>query len=103
MHSKSTMIKVEPVVYKYTHQVDIHHIDPDYHRLIYDVAMECEYDVHDYHDGDYWLAVSFIKPPYGISNDEALTEAWDDFMTYLQANIPADIVKENKLAIRVTQ
>lgn len=97
------MIKVEPVVYEYTHQVDIHHIKPEYHDLIIEVAMECEYDVHDYHDGDYWLAVSFVESPYGIKDDEVLMERWADFMTYLQANVPADIVKENKLAIRVTQ
>lgn len=97
------MIKVEPVVHPYTHQVDIHDIKPEYHELITEVAMECEYDVHDYHDGDYWLAISFIEPPYGIENDVVLMERWADFMTYLQANVPADIVKENKLAIRVTQ
>jgi hypothetical protein len=125
------MLDVKPHIPQYLHTVDIFDLPEDMIELVRNLSQRDEYRMLDYSDGDYCFAVDLSLAAKDTTSDDDLTAyveetadaatypfadwsrfvpirselfeyvAWLRLIRYLVANLPADIVETNKLALDV--
>lgn len=125
------MLDVKAHIPKYLHTVDIHDLPEDMQQLVREISQRDEYRMLDYSDGDYCYLVDLSLAAKDVTSDEELTAyveetadaatypfadwsrfvpyrselfeyaAWLRLIRYLVANLPAEVVETNKLALDV--